>query len=71
MQITLTLPDELARQIQILPDRERFIREALQAAIQQRIKPTATEASPQGFGMLKSRRRAVPADFDPASMLRK
>lgn len=36
MQITLTLPDELARQIQVLPDRERFVREALQAAIQQR-----------------------------------
>ena len=39
MQITLTLPDELARQIQILPDRERFIREALQAAMQQRKAP--------------------------------
>ena len=36
MQITLTLPDELARQIQILPDRDRFIREALLAAMQQR-----------------------------------
>ncbi len=36
MQITLTLPDELARQIQVLPDSDSFIREALQAAIQQR-----------------------------------
>ncbi len=70
MQITLTLPDDLARQIQILPNREQFIREALQAAIQQRIKPTVTQATPQGFGMLKSRRRAVPVDFDPASVLR-
>jgi hypothetical protein len=71
MQITLTLPDDLARQIQILPNPEQFIREALQAAIQQRIEPTVTQAPPQGFGMLKSRRRAVPVDFDPASMLRK
>ncbi|OUD14370.1 hypothetical protein [Thioflexithrix psekupsensis] len=67
MQITLTLPDDLARQIQILPNPEQFIREALQAVIQQRIEQTVT----QGFGMLKSRRRAVPVDFDPANMLRK
>ncbi|MCP4698917.1 MAG: hypothetical protein GY862_18995 [Gammaproteobacteria bacterium] len=36
MQITLTLPDELTHQIQVLPDSDSFVREALQAAIQQR-----------------------------------
>jgi len=40
MQLILTIPDDLARQIQLLPDYDNFIREALQAAIQQRkIKP--------------------------------
>ncbi len=58
MEITLTLPDELARQIQILPNRDRFVREALQVAMQQPIKPTPAESPPQGFGMLKSRQRA-------------
>jgi AbrB family looped-hinge helix DNA binding protein len=37
--------------------------------VELRVKPAADSAS--GFGMLKSRRRAVPADFDPAGMLRK
>lgn len=37
MQITLTLPDELARQIQVLPDRERFVRETLESALRRRV----------------------------------
>ena len=36
MQLILTIPDELAQQIQMLPDYDNFVREALQAAIQQR-----------------------------------
>ena len=39
MQVTLSLPDELAQQIHMLPERDRFIRKALQATIQQRPRP--------------------------------
>lgn len=37
--------------------------------IELRIKSTPAEVPTNGFGMLKSRKAAVPADFDPASLL--
>lgn len=35
-----------------------------------RIKSTPSEIPNSAFGMLKSKRKAVPADFDPASLLK-
>lgn len=37
--------------------------------IEMRIKTTPTPVAESGYGMLKSRRKAVPADFDPATLL--
>ena len=37
--------------------------------IELRVKETPKQVSDSGFGMLKSRRKAVPADFDVASLL--
>ncbi len=36
-----------------------------------RISHRPAEIKESGFGMLKSKRSAVPADFDPATLLRK
>ncbi|MCF8004212.1 MAG: AbrB/MazE/SpoVT family DNA-binding domain-containing protein [Chromatiaceae bacterium] len=35
-----------------------------------RVEPTDVEGPAAGFGMLKSPRHAVPADLDPAGMMR-
>lgn len=39
--------------------------------IELRVKETPKQVSVSGFGMLKSRREAVPVDFDVASLLDK
>lgn len=36
-----------------------------------RVVSTPAEVPVSGFGMLKSKRMAVPADFDPASLLKR
>ncbi len=36
-----------------------------------RVKSSPTGVPDSGFGMLKSRRASVPADFDPASLLKR
>ncbi|MDG4548886.1 MAG: AbrB/MazE/SpoVT family DNA-binding domain-containing protein [Candidatus Contendobacter sp.] len=38
--------------------------------VEMRVKSTPQEAPPSGFGILKSKRPAVPADFDPADLLK-
>lgn len=38
--------------------------------VEMRVRSTPTEVPSSGFGMLKSRRAAVPADFDPADLLK-
>ena len=38
--------------------------------IELRVKSTPTEVPKSAFGMLKSKRKAVPADFDTASLLK-
>jgi AbrB family looped-hinge helix DNA binding protein len=38
--------------------------------IEMRVRDGSPEPSATGYGMLKSRKTAVPADFDPASLLR-
>ena len=35
-----------------------------------RVHSSPTDVPARGFGMLTSRKRAVPADFDPATLLR-
>ena len=39
--------------------------------VEMRVKSSPTGVPDNGFGMLKSRRAAVPADFDPAMLLRR
>jgi AbrB family looped-hinge helix DNA binding protein len=39
--------------------------------LEMRVFSTPANISASGFGMLKSRRAAMPADFDPADLLRK
>ena len=39
--------------------------------IELRVKQTPKTMTKSGFGMLKSKRKAVPVDFDPASLLAK
>lgn len=39
--------------------------------VEMRIHSTPAEMPASGFGMLSSRKRAVPADFDPATLLKK
>lgn len=36
-----------------------------------RVRSSPTERSASGFGLLKSRRAAVPADLDPASVVKR
>lgn len=38
--------------------------------IELRVKSTPANVPNSAFGMLKSKRKAVPADFDPASLLK-
>lgn len=38
--------------------------------VEMRVKSTPVDVPASGFGMVKSKRPAVPADFDPASLLR-
>lgn len=38
--------------------------------VEMRVKSSPTGLPDSGFGMLKSRRAAVPADLDPAALLR-
>ena len=39
--------------------------------IEMRVKTTPLDLIESGYGMLKSRRAAVPADFDPATLLKR
>jgi AbrB family looped-hinge helix DNA binding protein len=39
--------------------------------IEMRVTTTPTDVSESGFGMLKSRRPAVPVDFDPATIIKR
>jgi AbrB family looped-hinge helix DNA binding protein len=38
--------------------------------VEMRVVSKPTEVNASGFGMLKSKRSAVPAEFDPSSLLR-
>lgn len=38
--------------------------------VEMRVKSTPEDVSSSGYGMLRSQRHAVPADFDPATLLK-
>ena len=66
----VTIPKELRQQLGIRQgSRIEFVLVGDHAEMRVRSSPTGVPGS--GFGMLKSRRHAVPADFDPAVLLRR
>ena len=66
----VTIPKELRQEMGIRQgSRIEFFR--VGDHVQMRVKSSPSEAVSSGFGMLKSRRKTVPADFDPASLLKK
>jgi AbrB family looped-hinge helix DNA binding protein len=63
----VTIPKELRQQLGIRQgSRIEFLLVGDHVEMRVRSSPTAEPRS--GFGMLKSRRTAVPADFDPAQL---
>ncbi|MET0963230.1 MAG: AbrB/MazE/SpoVT family DNA-binding domain-containing protein [Noviherbaspirillum sp.] len=65
----VTIPKQLRQQMGIRAgSRIEFIVVGERVEMRVAAAPAAVEAS--GFGMLKSRRAAVPADFRPASLLK-
>ena len=66
----VTIPKQLRQQLGIRQgSRIEFVLVGDHAEL--RVKSSPSESLGSGFGLLKSRRRAVTADFDPASMLRR
>ncbi len=65
----VTIPKELRQQLGIRQgSRIQFLLVGDHVEMRVRSAPAAEASS--GFGMLKSRRAAVPADFDPAVLLK-
>lgn len=65
----VTIPKELRQQLGIRQgSRIEFSLVGDHVEMRVRSSPSTDRAS-SGFGMLKSRRAAVPADFDPATLL--
>ena len=66
----VTIPKELRQQLGIRQgSRIEFLLVGDHVEMRVRSSPTGVPCS--GFGMLKSRRGAVPADFDPAVLLKR
>ena len=65
----VTIPKQLRQQLGIRQgSRIQFLLVGDHAEM--RVSSSPREASGSGFGMLKSRRAAVPADFDPGALLK-
>ena len=65
----VTIPKHVRQQLGIRQGTRlefRLVGDHLEA----RVRRTPTEVPTDGFGMLKSRRKAVPADFDAATLLK-
>ena len=65
----VTIPLELRKQLGIRAGSKvtfQWVNDHLEI----RVKSTPTEVPSSGFGMLKSKRKAVPANFDPATLLK-
>ena len=65
----VTIPKELRQQLGIRQgSRIEFL--LVGDHVEMRVRSSPAGAISSGFGMLKSRRVAVPTDFDPATLLR-
>jgi AbrB family looped-hinge helix DNA binding protein len=66
----VTIPKEIRQQLGIRAGSQiEFI--LIGDRVELRVRSTPREVSESGFGMLKTRRAAVPADFDPATLLKR
>jgi AbrB family looped-hinge helix DNA binding protein len=66
----VTIPKEVRQQLGIRTG-SRIEFTVVDDHVEMRVHFQATEIQVSGFGMAKSRRPAVPADFDPATLLKK
>ena len=66
----VTIPKELRQQLGIRQgSRIEFM--LVGDHVEMRVRSSPTGVPGTGFGMLKTRRKAVPADFDPATLLKR
>ena len=66
----VTIPKELRQRLGIRQgSRIEFL--LMGDHVEMRVRSSPASESGSGFGMLKSRRKAVPADFDPATLLKR
>jgi AbrB family looped-hinge helix DNA binding protein len=66
----VTIPKQLRQQMGIRAG-SRIEFTAVGDHVELRVAVAPSEVKVSGFGMLKSRRAAVPVDFDPASLLKR
>jgi AbrB family looped-hinge helix DNA binding protein len=64
----VTIPKEVRQQLGIRQG-SRIEFAVVGSHVEMRVKSSPTGVPDSGFGMLKSRRVAVPVDFDPATLL--
>lgn len=65
----VTIPKDLRQQLGIRQG-SRVVFLLVGDHVEMRVKHLPSGAAGSGFGLLKSKRAAVPADFDPASLLK-
>jgi AbrB family looped-hinge helix DNA binding protein len=66
----VTIPKEIRQQLGIRAGSQiEFV--LVGDHVELRVRSTPREVPESGFGMLKTRRVAVPADFDPATLLKR
>ena len=66
----VTIPLKLRQQLGIRAG-SKIVFEWVRDHLEIRVKSNPIAVPNSGFGLLKSKRKAVPADFDPASLLQK
>lgn len=66
----VTIPKHIRQQLGIRKG-SKISFEVVNDHIELKVKSTPVDVSSIGFGMLKTQRSAVPADFDSASLLQK
>lgn len=66
----VTIPKEVRQQLGIRQG-SRIEFSLVGDHVEMRVKSSPAEVPANGFGMLRSRRSAVPADFDPAVLLKR
>jgi AbrB family looped-hinge helix DNA binding protein len=66
----VTIPKEIRQQLGIRAGSQiEFV--LVGDHVELRVRSTPRDVTDSGFGMLKTRRAAVPADFDPATLLKR